>query len=211
MALPSEVSAALDAHPKFGPVLCWEAEPEAKLRFDTFSGEPRNSDLMVIASDSKGPYVLAVEAKADEPYGETVAEAFAAALERRIANPRSKGISRIEGLVSLLLQPREGAEPRADELRYQLLTACAGAIAEALRRNVSRAVMLVHEFVTSATTDEKHERNAVDLQRFLSRVAGTPVHPVADGQLYGPFAPPGNDGVELFIGKVSRNLRPKMR
>jgi len=29
-----------------------------------------------------------------------------------------------------------------------------------------------------------------------------------DGQLYGPFVPPGAPGIELFIGKASRSLRP---
>jgi hypothetical protein len=67
--MPPEVWAALATHPNFGPVLSWEAEPEARLRFDSFAGEPRNSDLVVHAEDASGPYVLAIEAKADETYG----------------------------------------------------------------------------------------------------------------------------------------------
>jgi hypothetical protein len=205
--LPEEVHALLSSHPRFGPVLSWDCEPEAKLRFDSFPGEPRNSDLCVIAADSVGPYVLAVEAKADEPYGETLAEAFAAALERRIENPRSNGIARIEGLAALLLRPRTATSPKADVLRYQLLTACAGAVAEAVRRKVTRAVMLVHEFITPATVDKNHDRNAGDLQQFLHRLAGDPVERLIDGQLYGPFSLPGAHGIELFVGKVKRNLR----
>ncbi len=67
--MPPEVLAALATHPNFGPVLSWEAVPEARLRFDSFAGEPRNSDLVVHAEDASGPYVLAIEAKADETYG----------------------------------------------------------------------------------------------------------------------------------------------
>jgi hypothetical protein len=207
IALPHEVYTALAAHPKFGPVLTWDAEPEAKLRFDKFPGEPRNSDLVVLAVDAAGRYVLAVEGKADEPYGETVAAARAAALERRVENPRSNGIARIEGLVSMLLRPRPDGAAKADELRYQLLTACAGAISEAIRRNTSRAVMLVHEFVTSTTTDKNHKRNAADLDNFLSRVVGGPFGPATDGQIYGPCVPRGTEGVQLFVGKVTRNIR----
>lgn len=57
----------LSGHPRFDDVLSWDAESEATMRFDDFPGEPRNSDLLVIAEDAFGPYVLAVEAKADEP------------------------------------------------------------------------------------------------------------------------------------------------
>ncbi|WP_313644576.1 hypothetical protein [Stenotrophomonas sp.] len=206
-AYPTEVQFALVEHPKFGPVLSWECEPEAKLPFDSFPGEPRNSDLAISATDSFGTYVLAVEAKADEPYGETVAETFSAALERGIENQRSNGIARIQGLAAFLFRPR-AASPKVGGLRYQLLTACAGAAAEATRRQASRAVMLVHEFITPATQDVNHERNASDLLQFLHRLGGKPIEGFKDGQLYGPFSLPGAPGVELFVGKVKRTLRP---
>ncbi len=206
LALPSEVESALASHPGFGPVLSWDAEPEARLPFDSFAGEQRNSDLLVLARDARGPYVLAVESKADESYGETIADAFADALERRIANPRSNGIARIEGLVSLLLGARQPGHSKAADLRYQLFTACAGAIAEADRRGCSRAVMLVHEFVTAATSDANHERNAADLQKFLARLDGDSAS-IPGAVLHGPFVHTGSKGVQLFIGKVSRNIR----
>ena len=210
-SMPSEVEDALVSHPSFGPVLTWEAEPEAKLRFDLFQGEPRNSDLVVYVSDSVGPYVLAIEAKADETYGETVAQALAAALERRVKNPASNGIARIEQLARLLLRPRAEGAPKAADLRYQLLTACAGAVAEAERRKCSRAVMLVHEFVTSTTADANHERNAFDLVAFLSRLTDESCDEVVNGKLYGPITT-STAGVQLYVGKVARNLRkPEQR
>lgn len=208
LAYPSEVQAALAGHPRFGPVLSWKCEPEAKLPFDSFRGEPRNSDLAVCAVDLFGAYVLAVEAKADEPYGETVADVFVAALERGIENPRSNGIGRIQGLASFLFRPRADS-PKVGGLRYQLLTACAGAAAEATRRQASRAVMLVHEFITPLTQDINHERNEEDLLRFLHRLGGESIEGFKDGQLRGPFSLPGASGVELYVGKVKRNLRPE--
>jgi hypothetical protein len=207
ITMPHEVLAALASHPRFDSVLSWDAEPEARLRFDAFPGEPRNSDLLVIANDALGPFVLAVEAKADESYGETLGAVLAAALERHIENPRSNGIARIEGLATLLLKPRSGAQPKAGDLRYQLFTACAGALAEAHRRRSARAIMLVHEFITSATTEVKHARNASDLGLFLSRLSGQADRLVHDGELQGPFAFEPYPGVELFVGKVTRNLR----
>src|SRR4051812_15458184 len=86
--LPGEVRAAIERHGDFGPVRAWSAEPEARLRFDKFAGEPRNTDLLIDAKDMHGRYLIAVEGKADEPFGETVGDALAAALERRIANHR---------------------------------------------------------------------------------------------------------------------------
>jgi hypothetical protein len=52
--LPFEVHAALSRHVEFGGVGEWDAEPEARLPFDKFTGEPRNSDLAVLARDSEG-------------------------------------------------------------------------------------------------------------------------------------------------------------
>jgi hypothetical protein len=213
--LPAEVHAALAQHPDFGPVLSWNAEPEARLKFDSFAGEARNCDVAVIARDSAGPYLLAVEAKADESFGETVSAALAAALDRRIKNPRSNGLARIETLACLLLRPRDENLAKAGELRYQLLTACAGALAEADRLRVPRAVMLVHEFVTpgdpekeGTSPDNKLKRNAADLARFVSRVSGEHLESVRDGKLHGPFEFRGAAGVKLYIGKVRRTLKP---
>ncbi|MGR8930272.1 MAG: hypothetical protein ACU836_06485, partial [Gammaproteobacteria bacterium] len=80
-------------------------------------------------------------------------------------------------------------------------------VSEAVRRQASRALMLIHEFITPATQDINHDRNAVDLLRFLHRLGGKPIEAFEDGQIYGPFSPPGASGVELFVGKVMRNLR----
>lgn len=67
-ALPPEISALLASHPEFGPVEEWRAEPEVRLRFDSFGGETRNSDLVVQARDARGEFFMALEAKADEEF-----------------------------------------------------------------------------------------------------------------------------------------------
>jgi hypothetical protein len=210
-ALPEEVEAILSGHQDFGPVLAWDAEPEVKLRFDDFPGEPRNSDIVVDALDTFGSYLLAVEAKADEPYGDTLVQTLLDALERRQDNPRSNGIARVEQLTEALLGTKKKNSVRIGDLRYQLLTACAGALCEAERKRYSRSIMLVHEFVTSATADEKHIRNEADLENFVNRLSDGVVTNVPRGQLCGPFFVPGEpllrSKVALYIGKVTRNLR----
>jgi hypothetical protein len=209
--LPEEVSSALINHKAFGPVQSWQAEPEAKLSFDSFAGGPRNSDLVVYAQDSHGPFLIAVEAKADEPFGKTVAETLAAAVDRYLENNRSNGVARTEQLAAALLGPRQSGDPLLKDIRYQLLTACAGALCEAQRRGYSRALMLVQEFVTVKTSDDKHSCNGADLDTFVKRLSHGSVSAVRPGGIYGPFTVPGapllSPGVALFVGKVSRNLR----
>lgn len=99
------------------------------------------------------------------------------------------------------------------ELRYQLLTACAGALCEAERRGYSRALMLVHEFVTDKTSDEKHRLNAADLSAFVRRLSGGRTKEIPNGDIRGPFSVPGapllQADVQLYVGKVSRNLRSR--
>ena len=209
--LPPEISSILANHYRFGPILAWDAEPEAKLRFDMFPGEPRNSDLVVYLEDNFGPYLLAVEAKADEPYGDTVAQTLLAAQARMQENPRSRGLLRVKQLAEVLFGPSSNEGPGLGLLRYQLLTACAGALCEAERRKYARAILLVHEFITPKTIDERHERNAADLNLFVKVLSGGGITNVDSGDLCGPFNVPGSPiiktQVDLFIGKVSRNLR----
>lgn len=209
--LPTGVAAALSSHPAFGTVVSWCAEPEVRTLFDQLRGEPRNTDLLVQARDDRGDFLLAVEAKADEPFGKTVAETLAAAVERRLDNPRSRGIERIEYLAMALLGPRRKGELPLGQIRYQLLTAVAGAVGAAVRNGGQRVVLLVHEFRTRKTTDEKHVANARDLNAFVHRLSHGAVQRIDAGTIHGPFEIPGDvlfDTVPpLFIGKVTCELR----
>jgi hypothetical protein len=210
-SFPAEVISIIENSDCFGPVISWNAEPEAQLRFDSFAGEPRNSDLAVYAHDSFGPYLLAIEGKADESYGDTIAKTLVAAKRRLQKNPRSNGVRRIEQLVNALFGKDLGDFPEMSLLRYQLLTACAGALAEAERRGFERTIMLVHEFVTTKTQDRFHVRNSEDLSAFVRVLSRQPGLNVMPDVLYGPFNVAGGglfqNKVKLFIGKVSRNIR----
>ena len=209
--LPIEVKMLLEGHPAFGPLLSWEAEPEAKLRFDEFAGETRNSDLVVYGEDRLGSVLIAVEAKADEPFAETIGDTLAAALERKLQSGNSKGILRIEQLAAAILGPRVKGDTGLKNIRYQLLTACAGALCEGQRRGCSRVLVLIQEFVTPKTEDKKHYRNASDLNLFIRRLSHGTVDSLSTGDIVGPFYVPGSTlavgNTPLFIGKVSRNLR----
>ncbi|MEP7312258.1 MAG: hypothetical protein ABI859_06725 [Pseudomonadota bacterium] len=206
--LPAEVAELLASHPAFGEVLNWDAEPEARLRFDECPGEPRNSDLVVHATDAKGAYVVAVEAKADEPFGELVPAALAAAVDARLKNPQSNAVTRIEQLCEALLGSSAEGDVPLDCIRYQLLTACAGAIAEGEEKGCGRTLLLIHEFHTWKTTETKIAQNAMDLDRFLSRLTHGAVRALAAGQIVGPLVVPGaplfTGATKFYVGKATR-------
>jgi len=52
-SLPPEVEELLASNPDFGTLEEWEAEPEAQVPFDGFSG-PANLDLLLRARDGRG-------------------------------------------------------------------------------------------------------------------------------------------------------------
>ena len=180
-----------------GPLRAWRAEPEARIAIDWFRGEQPNIDLLLVAEDDHGPLVVAIEAKADEPFGNVLADQHQQARVARASNPRSKAVARIEALLARFaidLQQRH-----VPQLRYQLLTATAAVLAEAERHSLVRAVLIVHEFVTPLTVSEKRERNAADLQRFLATVFANDRH-LAPADVAGPFTIEG--APTLYVGKA---------
>ncbi len=64
--------------------------PEHRMLFDSHGGEPRNADLAFVGETPTGKVAVTIEAKADEPFGATVSETLAAALERGIETPADR-------------------------------------------------------------------------------------------------------------------------
>ena len=209
--LPPEIRQLLLSHTDFGPLVDWSAEPEAPVAFDSYGGEPANLDLLVHGRDRLGPLLIAVEAKADESFGGTLARTRDAASRRRTANPRSKGLDRLEDLAAAILGVPGDELSRIARLRYQLLTATAAGMAEAKRRAVSRVVLLIHEFVTGRTSDDRHAANAADLDAFIRHISRGRVPELKAGSLCGPIALPDDPdaAVRFYVGKAVRNLRSR--
>lgn len=131
---------------------------------------PRCHDLALWARNGESKVLICVEAKADESFGATVAEELAKALAR----PATRFPARLSWLTRGLLGVDAFADtnarvlhPRIAGLPYQLLPAIAGTLLEAARDGAHAAIFLVHEFRTELTHDEKMERNAEALDRFL--------------------------------------------
>jgi hypothetical protein len=209
--VPPVILRLLDSQPATANLQVASAFPEHRISFDTHSGEPRNADLAFVGETSTGKVAVTVEAKADEPFGDTVEQVVDVALDRLIAKPESRGLKRVADLVQSLIVKRGEATPSVSALRYQLLTAVAGSLALARVEGASVAVLIAHEFITDRTRDERHRRNAADLQRFLQRLGEGLAEPLESGRLHGPYRVPGRPllarAVPLFVGKVSSNRR----
>lgn len=207
--LPVEIDALMQTHPDFGPLLDWMAEPEAKTPFDNYRGQPSNIDLLIEAEDVRGEFIIGIEAKADETFGDLIKDKLNKTLETKIEKQHSNNFQRVFELATAIFTGKtKGA--KVVDLRYQLLTGIAGTLAEAERKKCSRAVFIIQEFCTDKTADEKHAANQSDLIKFMSRISDGTINGVESGNLYGPFRIAGSDmygSADLYIGKVVCNMR----
>lgn len=195
-AVPAELEQLLESHAATrGTVIIkgW-TERETALPPPGSRG-PRCHDLALLAEQAGRHVTICIEAKADEPFGGTVAEEFQKAGRRA----GSRFPERLDWLSrSLLCLPAINDGDRtivSDLIRalpYQLLAALAGTLVEAAVQGNIMAVFVVHEFRTALTTDEKMERNARELDAFLRlliRQNGPSDDSLAlrHGQLVGPL------------------------
>ncbi len=205
-AMPPELKALFDSCPETQNLSVASVTPEQQIAFDAHGGEPRNADLAFIGTTLKGKVAVTVEAKADEPFGKTVGEVMSDALERLVRNPRSRGVARVQDLARALFRAHVQGLPKVGDLRYQLLTAVAGTIAYAQQHGARLAVLVIHEFVTPKTRDDRHARNCKDYQDFLARLNGQSSAQSAGVGMVGPFRIPGEPLFEeipsLLVGKV---------
>jgi hypothetical protein len=210
VCVPAELSALLASNATLGSVVLEDATPEYKIAFDDLPGERRNTDLVATGQANGKRVAVSVEAKAAEPFSERVA-AMLNSSAIAIANEKWTNIpQRIQQLGRALLHvDKNDSLPRLGELRYQLLTATAGALAFAKERDAQAAVLVVHEFLRTTADPKQIANNAADLNQFVQRVSRGTVSLVA-GQLAGPFTVPGNQyipaKIPLYIGKIQTLL-----
>ena len=181
--LPLEIADLLRRSFAIETLHSWRAEPESLVHFDSYGG-PANVDVLLAGEDKAGPLVIAVEAKADETFDDTVKNKLRDARKRKVEIPNSNGIARLEQLADRFWLALH--EPEVMELRYQLLSLTAAALSEALRKSAERAMVIVHEFVTPLSVADKREKNARDLEHFLQTVFGC-TDSFGPGRVVGPF------------------------
>ena len=210
-SVPPEIAGLLASHADTARLQITTATPDHAVRFDRIRGEPGRCDVAAVATDDGGTVAIGVDARVDERFDGTVEQALADAADRRAHGQRSRVPARVEQLAAALLPPPRRGLPALGGLRYQLLTATAGALAFARDIGAPRAVLIVHEFVTERTEERRRASDYANLSGYVARLSDG-AHPAVEaGVLLGPFSVPGEPlfrrPASLYIGKAVRRLR----
>lgn len=197
--MPEEFRALLAGNERTAGFAAEYAVPEVVIPLDEFGGNTRHSDLVVYGHTSKEKVVIAVEAKADEPFGTQIKPYY----DKKL-NSSSKVPARVDQLLGSIFG-RQLDEDNG-KLRYQLLHAFAGTLIEARERKATLAVFVVHEFHSPQLDHKKLDRNHGDLVAFLNTFEGLKDCPISAGNLYGPIRVPGGGripgDIDCLAGKV---------
>ncbi len=137
---------------------------EYENKFDSYRGNGRIQDLAIWGHTKCGKRIyVAVEAKVDESFGNTISEELIDATEYSIEHPSTNRINRIDNLCNTYLNGKDH-----NELRYQLLYYLAGTISEP---NQDIYIMLVIVFKEKDKYDEqKVKNNKQDFDNFMKCV-----------------------------------------
>jgi Domain of unknown function (DUF6946) len=111
--------------------------------------------------------IIGVEGRADEPFDERLDAWLAHA---QAGSDASRAPERLDRLTTAFFGTTVAEDPLLVTLRYQLLAALAGTMADAREQGARHAVLLVHEFETAWTDDKRHERNREDVEAFVGRL-----------------------------------------
>jgi hypothetical protein len=203
--IPVDLISLLNSHPDLTKTEILKGTPELKIPLDNFRGETRNADLVFVGKRGESKVSINIEAKADEPYGQTIAEKL-----RYVNNPRSKIPDRIDLLCQALFGGTPQLNPELLDLRYQLLTGCAGALIEASRIGAEIAVFVVHVFISDAVDEQKVRLNYNDYIYFLEQMGCADTESKKDGSLIGPLTIPGGpyvpSDIPLYVGKIKTRV-----
>jgi hypothetical protein len=204
-ACPSELAALLDSHRLTRDWQFVDGCPELVTALPQ-RGEGRNHDLWLKGSSAGGPLTVCIEAKVDEPFGNRIGESVDAALRQ---NAHSGLPARARALLHLLtgMDVAPEAAPWRD-LRYQLLTACAGTAIQASFDHSQLGVFVVQEFTGPGVDAALQRQNDEDLKLFVRDVLD--VHELQDGMLVGPTmirsGPALPSDVQLLVGKIRSSV-----
>lgn len=213
-----------------------KARGEEAIHFDKFPG-PRMCDLRLEGTVSDRPLLVHIEAKADEPFGDTIEISWRKALAKR---PNSKTPKRISNLAALLFDEHgitsdlETVPGDIRSLRYQLLYSIGAALVDAGQSGFQTVLFVVHELLPADPTIPFQKRdgsdryldtdaineNKLDLNRFVARLSKGQFSSVPQNTIIecGLFYPPndlswdtckGSMPVNLLIGKALDETRQR--
>lgn len=197
--IPSEFKEILSPF-KLNYQIC---SPEFVSKLDNYRGNARNHDLLILAKNTlRKNVVISVESKADETFDVTISERIINAKKELKENLNSKALNRIEDLRKAIFGSLKDEQLH---LRYQLLTAVAGTLAEAKVQKATKAIFLVQTFISDEINKGQHQQNQDDLDAFVNYLSEGKIPKLETGILSEPIKVPGNefipDNIELWIGK----------
>jgi len=175
-----------------------EAKPECIIELDDFRGEHRNCDLVVLCTVGTQRIVINIEAKADEPFGDSVVGAY---YDQKL-NSSSNVPKRIEGLSTALFGKTPDALIRS--LRYQLVHSTAATLIEAAASKAELGLFLVQEFYSPSLSGVKLQQNRADWAAFVRAFPELSTADVQKIQILGPISVPGGrrvpKSISLYLG-----------
>jgi len=203
--VPENLEALFKSHPATKDLVMKIGIPEIVTRLDSFGGEQRNHDLILLGHVGDIRMLVAIEAKADEEFGPVIQEYRTSKLGTS---------SKVPERIDLLLDSIFGRpiDEELGQLRYQLLHGLGGALIEAKNRGAAQAVFVVHEFISDKVEQDKLDRNAADFERLVRTFPGWEETIIRTGTLIGPIQVPGPGGefvprdIPFLIGKATTNL-----
>jgi hypothetical protein len=222
--IPTELRCILDSHEDTEGMVIEAGKVERETPLPHSTKGNRCHDLSFDGSLSPRELFVSIEGKADEPFGDTVANELRKALRR----PATDFPQRLEWLTQSLLgvpafkdPQRKNSNPAIQSVGYQLLAGVAATLLEARNRGARGAIFVVHEFRTAKTSDAKMQKNAEALDSFLrlllrSNGAANDEFELEGGRLLRfPLFPRAFQSGEtslpsdipLYIGKIRTDLR----
>lgn len=209
---PAELQALLATIPDLTGLTFECGYPERRVRFDDVRGEPRNTDLALECTGLSSRVGLSIEAKSTETFGQVVGDEIMRAASQWAFDERPGKLMRIKSLSDAILPHLRPAQSPLAELRYQLLTAIAGAWAFAAEVTAPCAVLVMHEFVRPRADQRRLRQNARDLDRLVERLTRGETAHLGPGQMIGPLTVPSGEtwpGVtNWYLGKCQTLLPP---
>jgi hypothetical protein len=174
-----------------------EAFAEWETKLDKH-GKGRTHDFLIKGQLEEKKAIIAIEAKADESFGELIGNY----MEK---SPEQSNIpNRIKLMASALFEDQS-----IDDLRYQLLHGVAGTLIEAKNQQASVAVFIVHQFISDSLSQSALQKNNDDLNSFVSRLINQNITLTA-GNLVGPITVIGGttipNSIPIYIGKIISNV-----
>lgn len=178
--------------------------PEYVSHFDKYTGNARNHDLLITAKTNNGEnFIISVESKVDEEFGPTIGKYLNKIIEKKNNGENSNADKRIEDLRKAIFPNLSNSD--FGDLKYQLLTAIVGTLAEAKKQDAKKAIFLVQTFISNNMKSNLHRQNQIDFDYLIKLLTSGKQEIIHDGDLVGPFTFPGNEfipgDVELWVGK----------